>query len=160
MNKKYNFLPICFLCICIYIQHTQIHTHICIVYAIIITYKLINISTWFYGYNKALWLCCYICYDLFWFLFLLNQILLALVTGVIWPLPSTLFSWPSSVFSTEFTQSHFECSPDLLIPCSCLWGTSLLSSYVRNDYKFCCSLHFITLLLKIKKKCLQFLKAQ
>ena len=34
------------------------------------------------------------------------QILLTRVTAVTWPMPSILFSWPSSVFSSEFTQSH------------------------------------------------------
>ena len=87
------------------------------------------------------------------------QILLALVTAVTWPMPSILFSWPSSVFSSEFTQSHLNAA-------QIYWSRAVISGEPpcfpltgRNDYKFCCSLHIITLLLKkIKKNAISSLK--
>ena len=87
------------------------------------------------------------------------QILLALVTAVIWPLPSILFSWPSSVFSTEFTQSHLNAA-QIYWSCSGVSGEPpCFPLTVRNDYKFCCSLRVITLLLKkIKKNAFSSLK--
>lgn len=107
MNKKYNFLPICFFNAYVYTYNTHRYTHIWIVYVIIITYKLIKSIHYDFmerikpfGYVVTFVMICS------GFLSCFVQILLALVTAVIWPLPSTLFLWPSSVFSTEFTQNH------------------------------------------------------